>query len=310
MRQPRSSSFFAVLTIGLLLTACGGSQAVETVPATALPAEEPTAASAEVAEAAAEVTLPSEARARLEAIAALPHRSEDNRARDQYRNPVETLLFFGAEPDQTILELYPGRGWYSEVLAPFVAGHGQLILGNYDPDGDPEAYPTRLAGMVLEMLDDRSDVFGDVRAEVFVPGRRVTLEEDGSVDLVLSFRNAHGWARNDITDTVMAEVFRVLRPGGTFGLVTHRAAEDADPAEALRLGYLRESEVIAAAERAGFELAERSDVNANPRDTRDHPEGVWTLPPTLRLGDENREHWLSIGESDRMTLRFVKPAAE
>lgn len=293
--------WFLPLLLAGLLAACGGPQAPAHTPDLTPDSEE---------DAASPSTAPDgdAYRAALSAAADGPHRSEENRARNVYRNPVDTLLFFGITPSQTVLELYPGRGWYTEVLAPFLADNGELIVGNYDPEGDPEAYATTIAGWVVDMLAERADVFGSVRHEVFVPGRRVTLTEDGSVDLVLSFRNAHGWARNGITEQVMAEIFRVLRPGGTFGLVTHRAAEDADPAEALRLGYLRESDVIAAAEAAGFVLEARSEINANPADTRDHPEGVWTLPPTLRMGDENRDHWLAIGESDRMTLRFVKPA--
>lgn len=296
-----------VALIAGLSAACGGAPpAPDSDPAAT---EIPDLGEPEVEATPAELEPSDETvRARLQDIAAMDHRSDDNRHRDQYRNPVETLAFFGITPDLTVLELYPGGGWYTEILAPFLAGSGQLIVGNYNPDGEPDAYVTTIARNVVSMLEDNAEVYGHVQHEIFIPGTLVTIEDDGSVDMVLSFRNAHGWARRGVTDEVFAEIHRVLAPGGTFGLVTHRAAEDDDPEQALERGYLRESDVIAAAERAGFVLDARSDVNANPADTRDHPEGVWTLPPTLRLGDENRDHWLAIGESDRMTLRFLKPA--
>lgn len=290
--------------LALALVACGASHTPPEAPAADdhLPVADAPLAEGETGDLEAAT-----AEDRLRAIAEGEHRSAENRARNIHRNPVETLTFFGVSESDTVLELFPGGGWYTEVLAPFLHGTGALHVGNYDPDGPEDQYITRIANMVVDKLASDERLYGEVVHQIFIPGTQVTIEEDGVFDVVLSFRNAHGWARRGVMEETLAEIHRVLRRGGTFGLVTHRAAEGTNWEETVATGYLPEAWVIEQVEAAGFVLDARSDINANERDTRDHPEGVWTLPPTFRLEDENREHWASIGESDRMTLRFVKP---
>lgn len=244
----------------------------------------------------------------LEAVLAMPHRSEENRARDRYRHPVETLTFFGLEPDATVVELSPGGGWYTEILAPALS-QGTLVTAIPDPEGDPEYYGTRLARQHLEMVEGNPAVFGNVEPRVWTFPDRTSLGEPGSADMVVTFRSFHGWVRRGQAADVIAAAYEVLEPGGVFAVVQHRAPEGADAAEWAEKGYVPEATIVELAEAAGFRIDARSEINANPDDTKDHPEGVWTLPPTLRLGDQDRARYEAIGESDRMTLRFVKPGA-
>ncbi len=233
------------------------------------------------------------------------HRSEDHRARNEYRNPVETLDFFGLHPDMTVVELWPGGGWYTEVLAPVLHEEGQLVAANFDPDSDVD-YQARLGKEYLEKLAEQPEIYGNVQTRPFDPPKKTTLGDPESADMVLTFRSLHGWIRDDQVEDVFRAAHEVLRPGGTFGVVQHRAEAGADVEDTVEDGYVPEDYVIELAERAGFRLADSSEINANPADTRDHPRGVWTLPPTLAMGDEDRERYLEIGESDRMTLKFVK----
>ena len=234
----------------------------------------------------------------LEAALAAPTRTPANVARDQHRHPKETLAFFGVKPGDTVVELWPGGGWYTEVLAPYLAGSGTLAV--VPPAGrNDERIRTKIAS---------NPVYGKVQVAPFNAGQPTALAS-GSADVVLTFRNVHSWLDGDapIADQVFAEAFRVLKPGGTLGVVEHRLPEEADDTRQLTSGYVKVSTVRRLAEAAGFQFAGSSEINANPRDTKDYPEGVWTLPPTLELGDKDRENYLAIGESDRMTLKFVKP---
>ena len=255
-------------------------------------------------------------------VLAMPHRSEENRSRDAQRHPAETLAFFEVRPDANVVELWPGGGWYTEVLGPFLRERGKLTVTIFDPAGPEAYYGTGQAKKMLERIAAEKAVLGDVQT-VVVPQKvelgpdgkvaKTTLEPfelgpEGSADVVLTFRNSHGWYRNDAIELVYGAAFRVLKPGGVFGVEQHRAAEGADPNTTAEKGYLPEATVIAAAEAVGFELAERSEINANPKDTRDHPNGVWSLPPSLDGGDVDRAKYEAIGESDRMTLKFRKPA--
>jgi len=233
------------------------------------------------------------------------HRSAANRARDAHRHPRETLTFFGVQPGQTVVELSPGGGWYTEILAPLLHDRGQLVAAIPSTTGTRARYAANFA----TFLAARPDLYGNVRSVTLEPPAAVDLGPEGSADVVLTFRNLHGWINDGVAEQVFAAAFRVLKPGGTFGLVEHRANAGTDPRATARQGYVSEEHTVALARAAGFTLEERSEINANPRDTKDYPDGVWSLPPTLRGGDRDRDRYIAIGESDRMTLRFRRPAA-
>jgi predicted methyltransferase len=242
------------------------------------------------------------------AAVANPQRSEANRSRDVYRHPTETLTFFGLRPEMTVIELYPGTGWYTEILAAVVRGQGKLVVATPDPQSKNE-YRAKGAREFRSRIATETAVFGEVGVATLEPGTPITLAPPDSVDMVLTFRNTHGWINDGVAADVYAAAFRALKPGGVLGVEQHRANPGADPRASAKNGYVSEAEVIHLAEAAGFKLSARSEVNANAKDTHDHPDGVWSLPPTLRGGDKNRDQFLAIGESDRLTLRFVKPAA-
>ena len=244
----------------------------------------------------------------VEAALAGAHRSDENRARDASRHPAETLAFFGLRPDMTVVELFPGSGWYTELLAPVLREKGKLIAAHYGEESGHE-YRVKLYRDYVARLAEQPDVYDGVEVIVYNPPDQNSLGPDGSADMVLTFRSTHGLIRADTADDFFAAAFRVLRPGGVLGVVQHRAPAGADPAESAQKGYVPQAHVEQLAAAAGFELGGSSEVNANPRDTKDYEMGVWTLPPVLRKGDEDREKYLAIGESDRMTLRFVKPKA-
>jgi predicted methyltransferase len=243
---------------------------------------------------------------RLKEIIAGDDRSEENRARDKYRNPLETLTFFGIRPDMTVVEIYPGRGWYTEILAPYLKGTGTLYAAEHPGDSSYEAVQRS-----LEAFDQKVKAAPELYGEV----KRTKLTKDGDIappgtaDLVVTFRNVHSWMGAGTENEVFAAMFRALKPGGVLGLVQHRGDPKMSQDPKGGLGYVNEDYVIKLAKNAGFELAEKSEINANPKDTKDYAKGVWTLPPSLRLGDQDREKYLAIGESDRMTLKFVKPAS-
>lgn len=249
------------------------------------------------------------AAASLRSAIASPGRTPANRARDVWRHPEATLRFFEIEPSDHVLELWPGTGWYTEILAPLLAANGKLSVTNLDPNGPEDQPSTRGAREFASKLAADPASFGAVEVIQIAPPEKLDLGADASYDLVLTFRNNHNWINAGFHDAVYREAFRVLKPGGSLGVVQHRANEGVDAIASAKTGYVPESFIVAAAQRAGFELAGRSEINANPKDTKDHPEGVWTLPPVYRLGDRDRAKYEAIGESDRMTLRFVKPAA-
>lgn len=247
------------------------------------------------------------AQARIDAAVAGEQRTPASVARDVYRHPAATLGFFGLEPEHTVVELWPGGGWYTEILAPVLAGEGRLIAANF-PRDIPNEGIARMARAFADKLAADPDVYGEVETVPFMPPAQTCLGEAGSADLVLTFRNLHNWLASDALDTVFASAYAVLREGGVLGVVEHRAAPDTSVEAMKKSGYVTEDYAIERAQAAGFRLVARSEVNANPRDTKDYPDGVWTLPPTLRLGERDRARYTAIGESDRMTLRFEKPA--
>lgn len=231
------------------------------------------------------------------------HRSDKNKARDAYRHPVETLAFFGFEPTMTVVEMAPGGGWYTEILAPALKGTGKLYGAHY-PDTDEENYYSlSRRRLVKKMASD--EVFSEVELTDFTPRTENTIAPEGTADLVLTFRNLHNWGEDGVA-MMFADAHKALKAGGVLGVVEHRMPASQNWADNQRSGYFPEALTIELAEKAGFTLAAKSEINANPKDTADHPKGVWTLPPVLRLGEEDKEKYLAIGESDRMTLKFVK----
>lgn len=236
------------------------------------------------------------------------HRSAANQARNAYRHPAETLDFFGIERGMTVVEISPGGLWYTEVLAPALRDNGQFIVAGYDAAvPDQPQYRYRQQTAMEQRFKDEADIFGKVGIVKFSPPQTIELGEPGSVDVVVTFRNSHGWIRDGLAETIYQSFYDVLKPGGVLGVVQHRAAAGSNAEETARNGYVPEAAVVALASKAGFVLEESAEINANPKDTRDHPEGVWTLPPSLQLGDTDKEKYMAIGESDRMTLRFRKP---
>lgn len=228
-------------------------------------------------------------------------RTPANVARDSQRHPFETLAFFGVKPTDTVVEIWPGGGWYTEILAPYVTRGGGTYYAAASGNG---------LNRVRAMAEANPQLYGGVNQAAFpIRAEGDTPVPAGTADVVLTFRNVHNWMMGDnpFAEQAFREMFAMLRPGGTLGVVEHRLPESGDAARERTSGYLRTSTVRRLAEEAGFRFVEASEINANPRDTTDHAEGVWTLPPTLRLGDQDRERYVAIGESDRMTLRFVKP---
>ena len=226
-------------------------------------------------------------------------------ARDQYRHPAETLAFFGVRPDMTVVEIWPGGGWYTEILGPYLES-GKLYAAQFPMVGTPKYYrDVRTA--FAEKLTANPTVYPTTTMVDFDPTNGALGVPESSVDRVLTFRNVHNWLRSKSEAKAFELFFNTLKPGGILGVVEHRAPADTDWETMKTSGYMTEAYVIELAEQAGFILDGRSDLNANPKDSADHPEGVWTLPPSLRLKEKDREKYLAIGESDRMTLRFKKP---
>jgi predicted methyltransferase len=233
------------------------------------------------------------------------HRSAEHKARDIYRHPKQTLEFFSVNPDMTVVEIWPGgKGWYTEILAPYLKGHGKLYAAHFAADSDVPYFQDNLKNF-LAKTKAQPEIYSKLIMTELNPPDKLAIAPEGSVDRVLTFRNVHNWIKKKQALKVFKAMFLALKPGGILGVVEHRSAPQQKDPEAVS-GYIAEEYVIVLAKEAGFELLARSEINANPKDTKNHPEGVWTLPPTLRLKDKDREKYLAIGESDRMTLKFVK----
>ncbi|MBB6522348.1 class I SAM-dependent methyltransferase [Pseudoteredinibacter isoporae] len=242
----------------------------------------------------------------IEKSAAAEHRSAKNSARDPYRNPIQTLEFFEVEEDQAVVEIWPGGGWYAEILAPYLMDKGTYYAAHFDPNAGIDFY-TRYQKKFVEKMQANPEVYGKAELTAFYPPNKVNTIK-GSADRVLTFRNVHNWMKSGFAQEAFNEFYAMLKPGGILGVVEHRAKPGTDLDTMIKSGYVTEAKVRELAEKAGFKLVAASEINANPNDTADHPKGVWTLPPSLRMGDEKRDHYKAIGESDRMTLKFVKPA--
>ncbi|MDB4990372.1 MAG: putative methyltransferase [Myxococcaceae bacterium] len=270
-----------------LLAACGGTKPAGGTTAT--PIVSPA------------VVTHTEAGDPIAAAVSAPGRTPENVLRDSARHPRETLRFFGIAPSQVVIELWPGRGWYTEILAPLLREHGKLVA--VSPTGDYlQPYKDFLAA--------KPEAYDRVQLVEVAPPKDLDLGPDGSADAVLTFRNLHGWVQNGYAQQMHEAIFRVLKPGGVFGIEEHRARAGVSPDVSAKAGYISEEAAIAMATAAGLVLEERSEINANPKDTKDHPNGVWSLPPSLKGGETDKDKFVAIGESDRMTLRFRKPTAK
>ncbi len=231
-----------------------------------------------------------------------PLRTPENMKRDIYRHPLETLTFFEIEPHMSVVEIAPSGGWYTEILAPFLAAKGTYIIS--EAPADPNGYTKAR----VEWMKNNPQIAAGTRITAFQPPLMIEVAEENSVDRVLTFRNVHNWPGDEGKQAAFNGFFKALKPGGILGVVEHRASTKTkyDP----KSGYMLEADVIKFAEKSGFKLLGKSEVNANPKDTTNYPDGVWTLPPRLRLGDKDKAKYLAIGESDRMTLKFVKPISK
>ena len=304
--------FVTVSVLALALAGCGGEESEAETPAEtpATEMEDGMAPAEDGAEAMSE-EMDDDGMVTLATVLADPARA-DAAARDQYRHPAETLEFFGLEPTMTVIEVTPGGGWYQDVIAPYVGLGGGTYIG-----ADFEASTSERAAQRVEAFKTKymTGDFGDAHLIPFVDGEGIKAEP-GAADMVLTFRNVHNWEMRGYADQAFGSFYAALKPGGVLGVVDHRLPEEMDTELQKRSGYMKQSTVIALAEAAGFVLDAESEINANEMDTADHPYGVWTLPPVSRTPREGEdapegfdaEKYLAIGESDRMTLRFVKPA--
>ncbi len=243
----------------------------------------------------------------LEELAVGSHRSATNIARNEFRHPVETLQFFGLRADMTVIEILPSTGWYTEIVAPFVRDHGKYYAAHFSPNASASYMAPNLQAFEEKITAD-PELYGKITVRHLNPPHEVAIAPAASADLAMTFRNVHNWIMAGQEHEFFAAFYAALKPGGVLGVVEHRAKPDAGMDVMRTTGYVTEQYVIEVATAAGFELVDKSEINANPKDSTVHPEGVWTLAPNYRLGDVDRAKYAAIGESDRMTLKFVKAA--
>ena len=237
-----------------------------------------------------------------------PQRGERAKARDKYRHPKQTLQFFQLAPTQTVLEIAPGGGWYTDILAPYLRDTGHLYEAQYvSTSAQPNAAERAADAAFARKLAGAPAIYGNVVVGTLRAGEFSGFDASERFDRVLTFRNIHNWIKDGQLDANLRGFYRALKPGGELGVEEHRARPGATVQQMIDTGYVTEAFVVAHAKAAGFVLAASSEINANPRDTKDYPHGVWSLPPTYAGGDADRARYAAIGESDRMTLRFVKP---
>lgn len=242
----------------------------------------------------------------LQALSEGAHRSAANIARNPARNPVATLEFFGLEPDMTLIEIGPSGGWYTEILAPYVRDHGRYYGAHFSPNSPISYHRLNLENFEAKLLE-HPDLYGKAIIRHLLPPTELVIGPAEGADMALTFRNVHNWIMSGQEHDYFAAFYDALKPGGILGVVEHRAAPGSSVEIMETTGYVTEAYVKEIAAAAGFEFVESSEINANPRDIKDYPQGVWTLPPSYRLGDVDRDVYAAIGESDRMTLKFIKP---
>jgi len=234
------------------------------------------------------------------------HRSAEHKARDVYRHPKQTLEFFEVQPNMTVVEIWPGgAGWYTEILAPYLKQQGKLYAAHFAADSSVPYFQKNLKKFIGK-IKAQPEIYGKLILTELDPPNKLAIAPEASADRVLTFRNVHNWMKNGTADKVFQAMYKVLKPGGILGVVEHRGNNTSPQDPKALSGYVREDYVIDMAQKAGFKLLAKSEINANPKDTKNHPKGVWTLPPTLRLKDQDKEKYQAIGESDRMTLKFIK----
>jgi predicted methyltransferase len=247
-----------------------------------------------------------ETTATLDTILAGEHRSQQNRARDEHRHPKETLLFFGIRPEMRVVEIWPDpTGWYTEIIAPLVRERGKYYAAVLDAAPGNANQEKRVADY-RQKLAQRPDLYDRVEVITF-PRDGSDMVPPGSADMVVTFRNIHNWMARGQVEQSFKTMFKALKPGGTLGVTEHRGNPSTKQDPQAKSGYVNEQYAIELIEAQGFKLVAKSEINANPRDTKDYEQGVWTLPPQYRLGDRDRDKYAAIGESDRFTLKFVKP---
>jgi predicted methyltransferase len=295
----------AVLVAAVCATLAGAAGC----SATAAQADKPAATATAVGKPAAGLPKTDAATAAaIDRALAGAHRSDANRARDEHRHPKQTLEFFGLRHDMKVMEIWPGAGgWYAEILAPVLADKGRYVAAGWDPKSEVKFVQDGIKAFQSK-LDANPAVYGKTQVAALQMPNAMQPVPPGSVDMVLTFRNLHNWMGREGAATAMLKAaYEALKPGGILGVVEHRAnpAVPVDPAA--KSGYVNEQYAIDLVKSVGFEFVAASEVNANPKDTKDYEQGVWTLPPTYRLGDRDREKYAAIGESDRFTLKFRKP---
>ncbi|MFK7863655.1 MAG: class I SAM-dependent methyltransferase [Pseudohongiellaceae bacterium] len=242
----------------------------------------------------------------LAQLAESQHRSAANVARNGARHPVETLEFFGLTPDMTVIEILPGGGWYTEILAPYLKDEGKFYAAHFSPNASV-GYMPRALDRFENMLIASPDIYGKTIVRHLNPPHETAIAPPATADMAMTFRNVHNWIMAGQQDEFFDAFYAALKPGGILGVVEHRAKAGSSMEVMQTTGYVTEAYVKELAAAAGFEFAGSSEVNANPKDQTVYPEGVWTLPPTYQMGEENKAQFTAIGESDRMTLKFVKP---
>jgi predicted methyltransferase len=233
-------------------------------------------------------------------------RSAEHKARDKYRHPQQTLEFFDVKENMTVVEIWPGEGWYTEILAPYLKDKGKLYAAHFSAAAK-EPYYKKVLEAFIKKMHKKPKVYDQVELTVLQPPESFQIAPDGSADRVLTFRNVHNWMKNDQAAAVFSAMYKALKPGGILGVEEHRNSLLKPKDTSAESGYVSEDYVIALARNAGFEFLAKSEINANSKDNKDYPAGVWTLPPTLVLKDKDREKYQAIGESDRMTIKFIKP---